>query len=102
MSFTISDNNISFSAIDMNQDTKKERKIQTPQQYAMTPNTQTHPQCLIPVTNQFQTLPSEEFPPLTYAQASIKQPSPSTQTSSLDLLKYFTKKLCDHVACTKY
>jgi len=44
----------------MNQDNKKERKIQTSQQYAMTPatQTQTHPQYSIPVTNQFQTLPS--------------------------------------------
>ena len=69
----------------MNQDNKKERKIQTSQQYVMTPATQNHPQYSIPVTNQFQTLPSENFPPLTYAQASIKPPSSSTQTSSFDL-----------------
>ena len=68
MSFTTSDNNyILFSAINMNQDNRKERKVQTSQQYAMTPNTQTHPQYSIPITNQFQTLPSEDFPPLTYA-----------------------------------
>lgn len=61
MTFTISDNNISFSAINMNQDTKKERKIQTPQQYATTPNIQTHPQYSIPVTNQFQAYHLKNF-----------------------------------------
>jgi len=85
----------------MNQDNKKERKIQTSQQYAMTPatQTQTYPQYSIHVTNQFQTLPSEDFPPLTYAQASIKPP---TQTSSFDSSKYFTKPIRYPIAYTKY
>jgi len=86
----------------MNQDTKNERKIHTSQQYALTPTTQTHPQYSIPVTNQFQTLPSEDFPPLTYAQASIKPPSPSTQTSSFALSKYFTKPIRNPITYTKY
>jgi len=52
MSFTTSDNNyILFSAINMNQDNRKERNIQTSQQYAMTPNTQTHPQYSISIIN---------------------------------------------------
>jgi len=68
----------------------------------MTPATQTHSQCSIPVTNQFQTLPSNDFPPLTYAQASIKPPSSSTKTSSFDLSKYFTKPMRNPIAYTKY
>ena len=86
----------------MNQDNKKERKIQTSQQYAMARTTQTHPQYSIPVTNQFQTLPSEDFPLLTYAQASIKPPSSSAQTSSFDLSKYFTKLIRNLIAYSKY
>ena len=86
----------------MSQDNKKERKTQTSQQYAMTPATQTHPQYSIPVTSQFQTLPSKDFPPLTYAQASIKPPSSSTQTSSFDSSKYFTKPIRNPIAYTKY
>ena len=99
---TANNNNILFSAKNMNQDNKKERKIQTSQQYAITPTTQTHPQYSIPITNQFQTLPSEDFSPLTYAQAPIKPPSSSTQTSSFDLSKYFTKPIRNPVAYTKY
>jgi len=68
----------------------------------MTSNTQTHPQYSMPITNQFQTLPSENFLPLTYAQVSIKHPSSSTQISSLYLSKYFTKPICNHIAYTKY
>ena len=103
MNFTIANNiNILFSANNINQDNKKERKIQTSQQYAMTPATQTHPQYSIPITKQFQTLPSEDFPPLTYAQASIKPPSSSTQTSSFDLSTYFIKPIRNPIDYTKY
>ena len=86
----------------MNQDNEKETKIQTSQQYAMIPTTQTHPRYSIPVTNQFQTLPSEDFPPLTNAQASIKPPLSFTQMSSFDLSKYFTKPIRNPIAYTKY
>ena len=68
----------------------------------MMPTTQTHPQYSIPITNQFQTLPSEDFPPLSDAQASIKPSSSSTQTSSFDLSKYFTKPIHNLIVYTKY
>ena len=68
----------------------------------MTPITQTHPQYSFSITNQFQTLPSEDFPLLTYAQASIKPPSSPTQTSSFDPSKYFTKPIRNPIAYTKY
>lgn len=68
----------------------------------MKSNTQTHTQYSIPLTNQFQALPSLDFRPVTYAQASIKHPSSSTQTSSLDLSKYFTKHIRNHVTYSKY
>ena len=68
----------------------------------MTRTTQTYPQLSIPITNQFQTLPSEDFPPLTYAKASIKPPSSSTLTSSLDLSKYFTNPIRNPIAYIKY
>jgi len=56
----------------MNPDKRKERKIQTSQQYAMKTNSQIHPQYIIPITNRFQVLPSQDFPLLSYAQASTK------------------------------
>ena len=68
----------------------------------MTPTTQTHPQYSILITNQFQTLHSKDFPPLTYAQASSKPPSSSTQTSCFDLSKYFTKPIRNLIAYAKY
>ena len=83
MNFSLSDNNHNLFSVINNSN--------------LIMKTQTHLPYAIPVQNQSQISQTEEFP-----QASIQHPSSSTQTSSFDLSKYFTKPIRNPIAYTKY